>query len=557
MARQRLTPNDLHDRDSPRTPTLSASNSNSSLPDLLTPSPSSNHFPDIPSRPLSQTSASETCKSWWGTVGSQTSNSTLAQHEPSSQPSVIKVHCLFPVHANLCAQSREPAKPLTNGLLRPDNATLTPTASPKCSVAADVLCKVRSVFGCRPLGYNSVIQESLLFDVTTEEPSAEFQPAPRPSNPLSRLSQQQFVYPVITKDHSSPDFNHFLARPPIPGTRSTSAIHRGYNSSTSQRKSSHNPASSLFSAQAEMGPPHHMNASLRSSRSMAHCNQRSLVPPSEVLTQTHCGRTALRQAGIAHGSPRALAPPLPVENVPSRHRTESLFHRLALNPFSKSSPGTPAASSSRLPTTPPDTPARGSRKAKHSKPAGHNFVVTLAPNESTPQDDTSSPSRPSRWGVILRFVGKPGVAAKTIAAEQARQTPKPPTTSTHFTNQPEHAQEPPNPRSSSLSFFGDLVDPFARSEGPAATISACSLAESCLRELADGRRSHTSRRSSRNFGTQSSGARSATRIDLTDGFASKESAASRANQRHSAFFVDKHLRPGDFRANGHRQIESA
>ncbi|KAG8688735.1 Exocyst complex component 5, partial [Ceratobasidium sp. 395] len=81
------------------------------------------------------------------------------------------------------------------------------------------------------------------------------------------------------------------------------------------------------------------NSSRPQSSMLAHCDQHSLFPPSETLAQTHPGRLTLRGAGVPHGSSKALAPSMPLENVPSkdlRKQASQFFQRLVRRTFARS-----------------------------------------------------------------------------------------------------------------------------------------------------------------------------------------------------------------------------
>ncbi|KAG8747425.1 hypothetical protein FRC10_001096 [Ceratobasidium sp. 414] len=182
---------------------------------------------------------------------------------------------------------------------------------------------------------------------------------------------------------------------------------------------------------------------------LAHCGQHSLCPPSETLTQTQCGRLALREAGVPHGSPKALAPSRPLENVPPRgprRQTSQFFQRLVHKTFARSQ---------TAPATPRDDPAIRTWIPARPRAARYSMSFSFARTDaSLPKKDNPNPPKKSRWAVVQRFIAKPGPAAK--AASNAPV-------------QPRHIR-----RLSSVSFLGDAmarVDPFARTGGLGATVS--------------------------------------------------------------------------------------
>ncbi|QRW01620.1 hypothetical protein RhiLY_00617 [Ceratobasidium sp. AG-Ba] len=133
------------------------------------------------------------------------------------------------------------------------------------------------------------------------------------------------------------------------------------------------------------------NFSWPQSSMLAHCEQHSLFPPSEALTQTYPGRLTLREAGIPYSSPKALAPSMPVENIPSsndniRQRTSMFFQRLVHKTFARSQPTKPKGPSP--PQFPPQFPPK---TALQRNPACLVVLALLAVAYPSPLHEQSLP----------------------------------------------------------------------------------------------------------------------------------------------------------------------
>ncbi|KAG9088394.1 hypothetical protein FS749_002195 [Ceratobasidium sp. UAMH 11750] len=193
---------------------------------------------------------------------------------------------------------------------------------------------------------------------------------------------------------------------------------------------------------------------------LAHCDQHSLFPPSEALTQTQCGRLALQEAGVPHGSSKALAPSMPLENVSpkdARRQTSQFFQRLVRKTFSRSQ-ATPLQAPATPHSPPRDALTIRTRLPARPRTARYSMSFSSAQTEVPPpqKKDDPDPPKKSRWAIVQRFIARPGAAAKAASGANAPA-------------QPAHDR-----RLSSVSFLGDAttrVDPFARTGGLGATVS--------------------------------------------------------------------------------------
>ncbi|KAF8759812.1 hypothetical protein RHS01_02048 [Rhizoctonia solani] len=190
----------------------------------------------------------------------------------------------------------------------------------------------------------------------------------------------------------------------------------------------------------------HLNVSQTNSSMVVHCDQSSLAPPCVSMAQTQSGRSALREAGIAHGSPRALAPSLPVENVSTRSGSSNFFQRFVRKTFSKSSLAVPTMGSQSL-------SARSSASSQKSQRSALDTTYSL-----------DSP-KPQIAGHRQRPNDRAGRCFNALLPNQYRRQG---IWSGH------HAHTFLTVNSSAVSFFGDplaRIDPFARSDGLGATVS--------------------------------------------------------------------------------------
>jgi hypothetical protein len=343
-----------------------------------------------------------------------------------------------------------------------------------------------------------IIHKSLSLDASTEESSAGFQAAPG-SNLSSAPTLRQIDKTALSEDPLQPlapprNTDLGLAPPPLPGgvnVPPSAEMNRGvmrHSSPTLRLSVPHqNPASSLPYVHLETDSPRFIS-SCTSISMLAHCNQNSLAPPCESLTQTQCGRAALRQAGIAHGSMRALAPSLPIENIPNRPSSDNFLRRLVRRTLSKSSLTTPVTPGSRS-----DASGGEIRTPRRSKPTRRSMVFTLIRPGTVPENESSpTPPKPSRWTLIQRYVAKPSAAAKAAGTGVAPRTR---TRINPSVDSPTRSEGTfTSGRSSTLSFFGDPMtrtDPFARPGGLGATVSASSAPRPHRSNFGAGRLPHT------------------------------------------------------------------
>lgn len=465
-------PGEISDVEIPQTPTLTGSKSTLSLGDSPLQSPSSIVFPNAsrssPARPLADSSSRTTlkgsCKAWWGRrTSADSSNSTspldLRPCEPLfSQP---------PSHST--DESTEGRR------LRPDRTVSTPTAPPN---------------------YHDDISKSkktIPFDAGTEELNAGFQTVIGPSY-LAMPDPRQIGHSTSREELSQPltpprlDPGLSLAQPSLSDSvnvapSSTEAGVAGEICSSSLpvpllSVPQEDQAPDLDESRVETSISSLLDLTHDDSSMLAHCDQNSLAPPCESLTQTQCGRTTLRQAGIAHGSARALAPSLPVENVPARLHNCGFLQRLVRKTFTKS-PSTTSSSSSRPSALSLDLPSRGNWELPRSRTVRHSMAPVFAQTEPA-LESQAPPVKRSRWAIIQRFVAKPSNAAKAAQVKISRRTHSRFSSSIDSTARSGRTQPLTSGRSSSLSFFGDpraLVDPFARTGGLGATVSVSSSPE--------------------------------------------------------------------------------
>ncbi|QRV87453.1 hypothetical protein RhiJN_15471 [Ceratobasidium sp. AG-Ba] len=308
------------------------------------------------------------------------------------------------------------------------------------------------------------ISSPLIQDVDLESPSSTPDSAVVPTEP-GRAGEASRPFELILSDSIS-----YLAQnsilnvnviPPSPeemyrsNTRCSSFP--GFNRPAPYR----DPAVELSNSCSNLN-----NSSWPQSSMLAHCEQHSLFPPSEAMTQTYPGRLTLREAGIPYSSPKALAPPMPVENIPSnnnniRQRTSMFFQRLVHKTFSRSQPTKPKGPSPPQfpPQFPPhDGPATEPRVPGRSRTSRCSISLPFTRTESSlTKKDIPDPPKRSRWRMVHRFIAKPGTVAKATVPDASL-------------NQSLAVLR----RHSSVSFLGDAmtrVDPFARPGGLGARMS--------------------------------------------------------------------------------------
>ncbi|KAH7343990.1 hypothetical protein B0J17DRAFT_198862 [Rhizoctonia solani] len=449
--RTAFDPDEVSDRDVvPRTPTLAGSTT--SLDDSLLQSPYSTRFLSASTSPPTKRSSypgsrvalESNCKAWWGEGISTDSSNWRASLD------------LRPLEQLPGHPSREEARPLKSSPSQSDEtASITPAPTPNCG---------RSVSGAKGSPPPDADAEELDAGHDVESHSLCYPRFQRVGTPLVELSQQSIS--------SLPDLSMSPAGQPPLMERGSSEANREdapSNPPVLRLSITHQSVDSepLYPPSIDLSPL--MNISLDNSSMVAHCDQNSLAPPCASMTQTQCGRSALREAGIAHGSPRALATSPPIENVPNQSHNDGFFQKLIRKTFSLSSFSVSTTGSNSL-LTRPTAPIRN-QKSQRSWPTRHSTMPSLVQAMTPSSSQEPSAPKQSRWALIQRFVAKPSSAAKAAGANITRRTraqPRP--------GGIDHTRRHTiiSGHSSSVSFFGDpmvRIDPFARSGGLGATVS--------------------------------------------------------------------------------------
>ncbi|CAE6429384.1 unnamed protein product [Rhizoctonia solani] len=438
-------PDEVSDREVlPRTPTLAGSTS--SLDDSLLQSPHSTRFLSASassptkrlSSPSSRTALEGNCMAWWGERISTDSSNWRASLD------------LRPLESlSVGLSSHEAVGPLKSRSQSDETASITPAPTPNCG---------RSVSEAK--GSPPPNAEELDAEQDVESPCyPHFQKGALASVGLSQSSISSLPIlssvgqPQVTETKT--DRTNGDGAPPNPLVTCLSVAHQSVDSEP------------LYPPSIALSPL--LNNSLANSSMLAHCDQSSLAPPCASMTQTQSGRSALREAGIAHGSPRALAPSLAIENVPNRSHNESFFQRLMRKTFPMSAFATSTRGSNSLPTR--SATSIGNQKSQRSRPTRHNTMPARIRATAPPSSQEPSTLKKSRWALIQRFVAKPSTAAKAAGANVMNQPrTQPRTGGVGYTRR----HPVISGHSSVVSFFGDplvRVDPFARSGGLGATVS--------------------------------------------------------------------------------------
>ncbi|CAE6404921.1 unnamed protein product [Rhizoctonia solani] len=435
----------------PRTPTLAGSTS--SLDDSLLQSPYSTRYlgasaslPTKRSSSLDSRVALEgSCRAWWGGRTSMDSSNWRASVDSRAQE-----HALGGLAPHESLESLQSSSPQSD-----ETASITPTPTPGRS---------RSVSGAKRSPPPATKTEELEVQPDIVPGLQCSSLGRRDDTPLTKLSR-----PLIPP---SPEPNANLARQLQLTVRTTDFLAGEMDSNSTPS----NPliprlsvdqftnSESLYIHAIGLSP--HLNISSTNSSMLAHCDQSSLAPPCVSMTQTQCGRSALREAGIAHGSPRALAPSYPIENVSVRSHNNNFFRRFVRRTFSKSSFAIPAMSSQSLPAH--SASSGGNQKSQRSW-SGTTFPFGRP--ETSSNSRTSSTPKRSRWALLQCFVSKPTTAAKAAGADATRR-PRNQLAQGAIDHTRRHTFM--NVNASSVSFFGDQlarIDPFARSDGLGAMVS--------------------------------------------------------------------------------------
>ncbi|CAE6485534.1 unnamed protein product, partial [Rhizoctonia solani] len=320
MQNTNFDPDGASDRDVlPRTPTLAGSTS--SLDDSLLQSPFSTRFlgASVPSPtkrfsyPGPRIPLEGSCRAWWGERMSTDSSDWRASLD-------LRPH--GPVSGGI--SSHAGPEPLKSSPSQSDEtASATPAPTPSCgrSVSGAKVCQIPR--NSQPDSVSCMlVQGSSPLDANTEDLGVE-RDAVSESSCSSRFQRVDAAPAGFSRSSVSP----FPALGMNAASQQQLAT-RGANSMNTNAASPHTSAPCLSivhqSAESEplctpsIGLSPQLNISHANSSVLAHCDQSSLAPPCVNMTQTQCGRSALRDAGIAHGSPKALAPSLPMENVPDQ-----------------------------------------------------------------------------------------------------------------------------------------------------------------------------------------------------------------------------------------------
>ncbi|CAE6456353.1 unnamed protein product [Rhizoctonia solani] len=438
-------PDEVSDREVlPRTPTLAGSTS--SLDDSLLQSPCSTRFLSTSassptkrlSYPSSRTALEGNCRAWWGErISTDSSNwRTSLDLRPLESLSVGLL-------------SHESVELLKSRSQSDETASITPAPTPNCG---------RSVSGVK--GSPPPNAEEL--DAEQDVESSCYPHFQKGALASVGLSQSSISSLPILSSVGQPELRERKTDktngdevPPSPLVTRLPVVHPSVDSEPLYAPS--------------IAPSPFLNNSLANSSMLAHCDQSSLAPPCVSMTQTQSGRSALREAGIAHGSPRALAPSHAIENVPNRSHDGSFFQRLMRKTFPMSSFATSTRGSNSLPTR--SATSIGNQKSQRSQPTRHNTMPSRIRAAAPSSSQEPSTLKKSRWALIQRFVAKPSTAAKAAGANITHQLRTQPRTG-GVGNTRRHPVI--SGHSSVVSFFGDplvRVDPFARSGGLGATVS--------------------------------------------------------------------------------------
>ncbi|GAB1523618.1 Exocyst complex component 5 [Rhizoctonia solani] len=412
-------PDEVSDREVfPRTPTLAGSTS--SLNDSLLQSP--------------YIALEGNCRAWWGDRTSMDSSNWRTSLDLRARE-----------HAFRGLASCESLGPLKNSPQSDETVSITPAPTPgRCSVSGAKIsplphADVGPRSSCGPLA-----QPIQLVDTSI---SGLLRPSVPPSPESNASVARQLQLATRTADLLSGeiDGNITFDSPLIPRL------------SVDQ----FTDTDPLYLHSIGLSP--HLNVSQTNSSMVVHCDQSSLAPPCVSMAQTQSGRSALREAGIAHGSPRALAPSLPVENVSTRSGSSNFFQRFVRKTFSKSSLAVPTMGSQSL-------SARSSASSQKSQRSALDTTYSFGQPETSNSGSSATPKR-SRWALLQRFVAKPSTAAKASGADTTRR-PRNQLKQRNIDHTRRHTFLTVN--SSAVSFFGDplaRIDPFARSDGLGATVS--------------------------------------------------------------------------------------
>ncbi|KAJ1308452.1 hypothetical protein OPQ81_004156 [Rhizoctonia solani] len=423
-------PDEVSDREAlPRTPTLEGSTS--SLDDSLLQSPYSTRFLGAPISPTkrscypdSRIALEGNCKTWRGE----------RIFTDSNWRGPIDLHPHGQVRRGL--SSCERLELLKDNLPQSnETASNTPAPTPSCRPG------VSGAKGSSPPNVDakepnverdaeSKASNDSRFQQVARTPSTELSCrsiSPLPVLDVSSPGQLQFVEKAqATNPDAAPD-------PPIPHL---SIVHQPTDSEP------------LYAPSVRLSQ--HVDISRPNSSILAHCDQGSLAPPCPRMTQTQCGRSALREAGIAHGSPRALAPSIPIENVPNRSRSGNFLQRLVRKTFSKSSPAT--RKTSLEPALSRSGALVGNQRSYCSWPTRHTTNPLFAQTEISSSSQTPTAVKAAGTNITGRVYTQPTPGGVDYTRRHT-------VISGH---------------SSLVSFFGDplvRIDPFARSGGLGATVS--------------------------------------------------------------------------------------
>ncbi|CAE6524123.1 unnamed protein product [Rhizoctonia solani] len=393
-------PDGASDRDPevlPRTPTLAGSTS--SLDDSLLQSPHSTRFLSAPppcpvkrsSFPASRTPLEGNCKAWWGERISTDSSNWRAS---------LDLRPLESLSGN--PLSHETAGPLKSASQLDQVASITPVPTPNCG---------HSVSGAK--GGPPPDAEELNTQKDAEPESSCYSCFEQGAIASAGLSESSISSLPFLGTSS-------IGQPQI-RERNASEMNEHRLSPNLRLPSLSVDSEILYAPSIALSP--HLNISRANTSMLAHCDQSTLAPPCISMTQTQCGRSALREAGIAHGSPRALAPSFPIENLPNRSHNGGFFQRLMRKTFSLSS-FTPSTKGSNLPPT-RSTTLIGNQKSQRSRPTRHNTMPSLGRAKAPSGSQEPSTPKKSRWALIQRFVAKPGTAAKAAGASVTRRAHPP------------------------------------------------------------------------------------------------------------------------------------
>ncbi|KAG9122997.1 hypothetical protein FRC07_000383 [Ceratobasidium sp. 392] len=431
--------------------------SSSSFDDSPLVSPFSAHFSCSSNAPPSKQPAYEppVCyeehpEAWWSRRGSVDSSGS------APNPLDFRPHGLLKLRAPcdiLGAARGDYANTRSEGLM--------PTR------AVDQANKVRSLVSETYAPQLTLAQQSILSQSSVQEADSELPSTSTQATPASALNVPSPADTELGRSFESlpPSSDSCLAEPlavdvnvipPSPEEMHRNTTRRSSFPAFGRTRPHQDPAIDSYSC---------LNGSSRPQSSVLACDQHSLFPPSESLAQTHSGRLRLRDAGIPHGSSKALAPSMPLENVAPkdiRRQTSQFFQRLVRRTFARPQAIAPPAS---VPSRPPQGDGAAAATRVPSRPRAARYSMSFSFSRTEPslpkkEEEDSNPPKQSRWKVIQRFIAKPGAAAKAAAFDAGLAPPSRP----YLTSA----------RLSSVSFFGDAmarVDPFARPNGLGATVS--------------------------------------------------------------------------------------